>query len=667
MIVSRNGSLVESIFHEVAQADDLEEQLAILLRGTLDVSGAALGLAARFDPTSRALEILAVEGGSGFAVGRIVCPTDPAWASLTSDGMVRQGLTGPGCVAGANLFVPTLDPDVQRAVVHLEWRREEDLRAGMLEELLAACRRVRNLVGLADKAWEYERLRAGPPAPMEPAPDFDLDEPMLEILLKKATDRVARLARSGQAAIFIVNDGGDLDFRATAYQGDLLPDPRSLPRVIRRRAPKGHRGPERRACRGAASGLAFAALDARKTYLAGDLARDVHHTPLFRDTVSGVAVPVFLAGRPLAVILAESASPSILEEEPIRRLEEFSREFAIHVVKSIIYEKSKRSRPEDPVVLVGVPRQVIEAAVSAAGAKAILLVHGERGTGKEMLVRFVHEVGPRRERPFLVLNCAAVHESLIEDELFGHLKGAFTGAHANKQGIFVKAKDGTVFVDEIHHLPKHLQVKLLRVLEKGVVSPVGSSGDEVSVNARVIVGTNRELRGLVKDGQFESDLYDRVNVWPLRMPSLRENPSVIPRVAEVLLRGLAERNRKPVPVLAPAALRVLREFPYPGNVRELRNGLECALMADRDGEIGLEDLPAVVVEASPLRSEEPGKSLLESPRAGDGDPEEKRNLIRALKERHGNVAGAARDLGMSRRQMYRLIQKYGIEPEDHRP
>jgi DNA-binding NtrC family response regulator len=286
------------------------------------------------------------------------------------------------------------------------------------------------------------------------------------------------------------------------------------------------------------------------------------------------------------------------------------------------------------------------------------LITGETGTGKELVARALHKTGPRRERRFVTVNCSAVVETLFESELFGHMRGAFTGATENKPGLFELADGGTLFLDEVGELPATVQAKLLRVLELGEVHRVGSL-DPRRVNVHVIAATNRDLRTAVAAGRFRSDLYYRLNVVEVKLPALRERREDIPYLTAAFVRETSERLQKPLLGLTPGAERLLGAAPWDGNVRELRNVIERAcILADADfiteRELAV-SMPVLQLPSNGAVSAEQGSQ--------DADllvTVEREHIQRALLRANGNKKAAARMLGLSRRALYRRLERLDL-------
>src|SRR5512141_806549 len=286
-----------------------------------------------------------------------------------------------------------------------------------------------------------------------------------------------------------------------------------------------------------------------------------------------------------------------------------------------------------------------------AESDASVLIYGESGTGKELLARAIHRASPRRDNSFVAVNCGAIPEPLLESELFGHARGAFTGALQSYKGLFQAADRGTIFLDEIGDMPLALQVKLLRVLQEGEVRPVGAT-QSIPIDVRVVSATHRDLDAAKISGQFREDLYYRLNVVSLKLPSLSERREDIPLLATHFLRKLAERYKKPVPSLAPDAMAVLIAAPWPGNVRQLLNLLEQALALTTTSVI-----PATLVQGA-LREDSGVLAPFEEARKQF----ERDYLVRLLKITGGNVTQAATLAKRNRTEFYKLLQRHRLEP-----
>jgi two-component system response regulator HydG len=324
------------------------------------------------------------------------------------------------------------------------------------------------------------------------------------------------------------------------------------------------------------------------------------------------------------------------------------------VLERIAGDLDRRARAGEFRGLVGrsaAMRSLYDRIERVGDSQATVLVEGESGTGKELVARAVHDCSPRRHGPFVAVNCAALSPALLESELFGHERGAFTGAHARRQGRFEAAEGGTLLLDEIGEMEPGLQAKLLRALEEREIVRVGSN-EPVPVDVRVVAATNRSLRARVDEGTFRADLFYRLNVVRLVLPPLRERAEDIPELVGAFLDDLAERHGCERPGVEPRLLDRLRALAWPGNVRELRNCVETMLLTCRGDALGPDDLPAELAG----RPRPPAQGLSMRPIADV----ERELIANTLKELAGNRARAAEALGISARTLYRRIKELGL-------
>ena len=297
-----------------------------------------------------------------------------------------------------------------------------------------------------------------------------------------------------------------------------------------------------------------------------------------------------------------------------------------------------------------------------APARTTVLITGESGTGKELVARAVHARSPRAQATFVPVNCGAIPEGLIESELFGHAKGAFTGAQGAKIGLFQAAQDGTLFLDEIGELPLGLQVKLLRAIQERRIRPVGESTD-LEVDVRIVAATNRDLAAEVRNGRFREDLYYRLNVVQIRVPPLRERrEDVLPLADHFLQRFAAEHGRR-VPVLTAEARRRLDEYPFPGNVRELENLIERAVALSSGGEVTVEALPAILRRGGDAALAPEGPLPENFSLEAHLESIERELIDRALAEARGVKKDAAAKLGLTFRQFRHRVKKLAGQPD----
>ncbi|MFH1153149.1 MAG: sigma 54-interacting transcriptional regulator [Pseudomonadota bacterium] len=300
--------------------------------------------------------------------------------------------------------------------------------------------------------------------------------------------------------------------------------------------------------------------------------------------------------------------------------------------------------------------KVFELITNAAESDAPVIVYGESGTGKELVASALHQAGSRRDKPFIKVNCSALSESVLESELFGHVKGAFTGAIRDREGRFEAASGGDIFLDEIGDLPFSIQVKLLRVLEEKVVERVGDNRS-VPVDIRILSATNRDLKSLITQGRFREDLYYRINVIPIHVPPLRDRSQDIPLLAESFFRRIKLKNNRDIQGISKEALDRLLVCPWPGNVRELKSSLEYAFVACRGKTIRPEHLPGDLPDNL-------AREALSGEASWDMEDLKRQRLVKALASTGGNQSRAAELLGLSRTSVWSQIKRFNINPRE---
>lgn len=318
-------------------------------------------------------------------------------------------------------------------------------------------------------------------------------------------------------------------------------------------------------------------------------------------------------------------------------------------------EMKRRDRSSRPIGASKPWMEALHVAESVAGTDSTVLLQGESGTGKEVVAHYIHDLSARAAKPFLSINCGALPESLLESELFGHVKGSFTGASRDKEGLFFAAGEGTFLLDEIGETTPATQVKLLRVLQQREVIPVGAT-EARPVNARVIAATNRDLEEAIKRGNFRSDLYYRLNVISIVLPPLRNRPGDITLLADAFLKRAAKARNEAPRALEPEALEAMQCYTWPGNVRELENALERAAILAKGSSIPLSALPERVVEpkSDPLVSD-----------ASQSNPTldtiERAYILWVLENESGNKVRTAEVLGIDASTLYRKLSRYGLD------
>jgi Nif-specific regulatory protein len=416
-----------------------------------------------------------------------------------------------------------------------------------------------------------------------------------------------------------------------------------------------------------------------------DVSADARFNPEV-DRLTGVTtrsiacVPLRARGGPIGVLQVVNRADGLpFGSDDVGFLEALAGSVAVSIENARLYEQVRASEerlrgqvdvlrrdlvrldrfPE--IVSVAPPmRDVFRLMESAAASSITVLVEGETGTGKELVARGVHRAGERADAPFVAVNCAAVSETLLESELFGHRRGSFTGALQDRRGVFEAAHGGTIFLDEVGEMPLPMQAKLLRVLQEGEVTPVGDTRPR-KVDVRVVTATNRELSAEIAAGRFRQDLYYRLAVFPIRLPPLRDRREDIPLLVERFIAAAMPRHRKRVAGIAPAALACLTAFQWPGNVRELQNEIERAVALCADGEpISQVHLSPKVAGAGGAVAEAAPSDAAIAPLRSARTAFEISYIRRALEQQGGNVSRTARALGLSRVMLQNKMREYGL-------
>ena len=385
-------------------------------------------------------------------------------------------------------------------------------------------------------------------------------------------------------------------------------------------------------------------------------------------------------GTPVAVITAHGSVEAAVRALKLGAFDFVSKPLDLNDLRKLVTAALKlkgaavpRNLANDALVGQSPPIERVRTMVAkVARSQAPVHISGESGTGKELVARMIHETGPRREGPFVPINCGAIPTELMESEFFGHKKGSFTGAVADKEGLFQAAQGGTLFLDEVADLPLHMQVKLLRVIQEKAVRPVGAA-KEIGVDVRTLSATHRSLADLVHNGKFREDLYYRINVIELHVPALRERIDDIGLLAEHILERLARVHGRPPVQLAPEALAFLQSYSFPGNVRELENILERALTLAEDNVIRTSDIhlrrspdPATALRPEMSAAAEPDDVSEDvdernAPLGEQLGEIEKEAIRKALEQTRYNKTAAAKLLGMSFRQLRYRIKKLGLD------
>jgi DNA-binding NtrC family response regulator len=420
--------------------------------------------------------------------------------------------------------------------------------------------------------------------------------------------------------------------------------------------------------RGDRAGIAMHAFDEDEAYLCPDTSADDKYTRYLIDVGSIAAVPIRYQKKPIGVLTVSDRDVRGMTQKDLAVLEELAR-VAAPLLRRVQLDRQSREETGRPFLIKGLSPAWLEVERKielAAPTRAPILVRGESGTGKDLVARAIHANSKRAEGPYITVNCAAIPETLLESILFGHVKGAFTGASFHKVGEFQKADGGTLFLDEVGELPVMLQAKVLRAVEQGEVQPLGSNEPPARVDVRLIGATNRDLEAMAKTGQFRDDLFYRLSVMTIELPPLRSYKDNLEVLANVFVEQAARAHGKRAPRLGPAVLARLDAYDFPGNVRELKNAMEHAVILCTGDELAEQDLPKPILSGetpavAPLRpSLRSGRKTLRELREVWLAPLEKRYLGELLAEHGGSVRKAAAAAGIDAVTLYRLLRKRGV-------
>ncbi|RME20603.1 MAG: sigma-54-dependent Fis family transcriptional regulator, partial [Deltaproteobacteria bacterium] len=422
------------------------------------------------------------------------------------------------------------------------------------------------------------------------------------------------------------------------------------------------------------NGIALWVAEHNESYLCNDTSADPNYAPYFEEVGSVVAVPIPYQERAIGVISVSAKRKNAFTEEHVQLLEQLASSAAKHLRRAQLYWSGQKHAGR-PLLIKGLSPEWLEVerqVEMVAGTDAPVLIQGESGTGKELVANAIHFNSKRSGRKMVVVNCAAIPDTLLESMLFGHVKGAFTGAASAQQGEFKRADGSTLFLDEIGDMPLPLQAKVLRAVEDGEIKPLGSTGEPTRVDVRLICATNRDLATMVMQGRFRDDLYYRLGVVTIELPPLRRYIDNLPVLAEAFVLQAARRHDRPARRISKETLELLRNYRFPGNVRELKNAMEYAVIMCPGEEIGPQHLPRSIRRLRGSEGER-GRDIVE-PNGGEMtaartlyqfrkqvlEPLERRYLVQLLEACHGAVSKAAARAGVNPATFYRLLRKYGI-------
>ncbi len=408
-------------------------------------------------------------------------------------------------------------------------------------------------------------------------------------------------------------------------------------------------------------------------YLSNDVDKDPYYFPAFKGSQANLVVPIRLQGNPIGVLSVESLHRGHYTADHQRSLEDLAEAVSVFVSRQWLSEYSRRRGYNVEIVGISDPIRRIEALVKrVAPTREPVLLTGESGVGKELLAHAIHYFSKRRDHELLIVNCGAFAEDLLASELFGHVRGAFTGAHRDRAGKFELADGGTLFLDEVESMSPRLQVMLLRVLEQGEVQKVGEDRGTRRIDVRIIAASNYDLPQLVDEGSFREDLLFRLNVFDIRVPPLRDRVEDIPLLADHFMRACRIANGGGPEEFSAAALKRLQRYAWPGNVRELRNVVHRASVLAEGATVLPLDLPSslageggVDVDVAPARE---GPTLAPAEGAGNEslalDVLIEEHLRHVLGVARGNKTRAAELLGIPRTSLYHKLRKYDIDYEN---
>jgi two-component system response regulator HydG len=421
---------------------------------------------------------------------------------------------------------------------------------------------------------------------------------------------------------------------------------------------------------GRPNGIAVSCFEGGRPYVCNDTAVDPNYARYFLDVAAVLAVPIPWQGKPMGVLTVSSPKKHAFQPVHVEALAEVAARSAKHLRRAQLARSTADAGR--PFVIKGLSPQWLEVEQrieQVSPTDAPTLVTGESGTGKDLVSRAIHFNSRRAQKPFVTVNCAAIPETLLESVLFGHVKGAFTGASFHKKGEFQKADGGTLFLDELGELPLVLQAKVLRAIEQGEVTPLGSNEAPEHVDVRLICATNRNLASMVREGRFRDDLFYRISVMTIELPPLRSYKDNLEILAQVFLQQAAERHHKPVAALSKGALERLQAYDFPGNMRELKNALEHAVIMAQGEEVQASDLPKSMREGGTAPASgatvpaAPKPATLLELRERWIAPHEKKYLEELLLATGGRVNAAAERAGVNRVTFYRLMNKHGVRVE----
>jgi len=479
----------------------------------------------------------------------------------------------------------------------------------------------------------------------------------IKAIMADFVDVARRLTESDYGSVYVLErEGDELRVISAHEEGELLDE---LPNLLQQDKES--------------PGIITWVYRNNEPYLSNDVEKDPYYFPAFKGSQANLAVPIRLQGKPIGVMSVESLHRGHYDSDHQGRLEDLAEAVSVFVSRQWLSEFSRRRGYNVEIVGISDLMRDIESLVKrVAPTREPVLLTGESGVGKELLAHAIHYFSKRRDQELLIVNCGAFAEELLASELFGHVRGAFTGAHRDKAGKFELADGGTLFLDEVESMSPRLQVMLLRALDQGEVQKVGEERGARRIDVRIIAASNQDLPHLVEEGTFRDDLLFRLNVFDVRIPPLRDRVEDVPLLADHFLRAFRVANGIGPDKFSAQALQRLQQHDWPGNVRELRNAVHRAAVLADGPVVRAADLPAALGgETAPqLASTSPSASsslVVDEgpPPSGDLslnlDDAVEAHIRRALEVAQGNKSRAAELLGIPRTSLYHKLRKYRLE------
>ncbi|MBN2494722.1 MAG: sigma-54-dependent Fis family transcriptional regulator [Deltaproteobacteria bacterium] len=646
--------LLYDLLRDANRRSDLKGVFHVLFRGAKEGLGMKEGLVGQLNPEKGALDIKIKT--SGKLIERPDLLASERRPVLELFGLDKptiqrdeEGLFFRGSVC--QIVAPVLVDAEAAGVLVLESSMERELGENEIRFVERMVEQTANVIRLRSKVessrrelaawWDVGRRIVNP---------SDLDVSELDTLLGKILQLALSRTKTSNGIILMADEAtGELVIHSQAVMGDLIHE---VPEKLRRRK------------RGRASGIVFQVLDTNSPYLSNNIAKDPNYIPLFKGISSHLSVPISFQDRCIGVIVVESPDPNAFTLEEQKVLEELSQNIVTLVRRAQLYEAT-RDTHERGILIRGQSeewKEVEHRMERAAATNAIVILRGESGTGKELLAHAIHFNSKRKDCKLVVVNSAAIPDQLLESTLFGHVRGAFTGASFDRMGEFEKADGGTIFLDEIGELGPPLQAKLLRVLQTGEIQKIGSNADARRVDVRVIAATSRNLEQMMKQGTFREDLYYRLHVVPIWLPPLRDYRASIPGMISSFISEAAREYGRPVKGISGEAQELLMRYDFPGNVRELRNTIEQAVIMARSDMIGIDDLPERLVKELRDGQRRASESRdFKSIKKHMLEDFERSYLQDLLTEVQGNVSRASEISGINRVNFYKLLRRHDLD------